>query len=359
MEHLDCWKLLENEAFVHWVLKPDATSDRYWEGWMRQDPSRVTLVEQAKEALLQLQQSPAPREGLSQKIWEGIQRELQADVIHIPRRSNRWWAVAATVVLLTGAGAALWYSGSRPVRSQTPVAPIAVHPVQGNGNDLIECSNQSQAPQRIYLVDGSVVTLEPHSTLSYIRFLNKDTREVTLKGNAFFEIAPDPQHPFLVRSGDVVTRVLGTSFRVMSDPGTDDIHVAVRTGKVSVYKAAEFDKGQRAFCILLPHQEAVFHKREQNLAFVSNAEAQLLTPPAVETVSLDFDDEPVVNILSRLENMYHIRIQYNKDSLQQCRLTTSLAEERLADKLDIICRAINASYRTEGDAIVIQGGRCP
>jgi hypothetical protein len=57
--------------------------------------------------------------------------------------------------------------------------------------------------------------------------------------------------------------------------------------------------------------------------------------------------------------MYHIRIQYNKDSLQQCRLTTSLDEERLNDKLDIICRAINATYHTEGDAIVIQGGRCP
>ena len=142
------------------------------------------------------------------------------------------------------------------------------------------------------------------------------------------------------------------------DPGAD-IQVAVSTGKVSIYKAADFDNGHQAFCVLLPHQEAVFHKKDQNLAFQPNAEAQLLIPPVVETISMNFDDAPVITILDQLGKMYHIQMQYNRDSLQQCRLTTSLQEEKLTDKLDIICRAINATYRTQDDTIIIEGGHCP
>ena len=118
------------------------------------------------------------------------------------------------------------------------------------------------------------------------------------------------------------------------------------------------DNGQKAFCVLSPHQEAVFHKKDQNLAFVPSVEGPLLVPPTVESVSLNFDDEPVVSILDQLEKMYHIHILYNRDSLQQCRLTTSLQDEKLADQLDIVCRAINASYHTQDDHIVIDGGHC-
>jgi ferric-dicitrate binding protein FerR (iron transport regulator) len=226
-------------------------------------------------------------------------------------------------------------------------------------NAPVTCFNETEKPQKVYLIDGSTIILEPHSTLSYARFLDSKTREVTLRGNAFFEIARDPNRPFLVRSGGLVTRVLGTSFRVNADPGTEDVHVAVRTGKVSIYKAADFDKGQKAFCVLLPHQEAVFHKRNQNLAFQPNADAQLLVRPTAEFISMDFDDVPVTNILDELSKMYHINIMYDRDSLQQCRLTTSLHEEKLSDKLDIICKAINANYRTQDDHIVIDGGHCP
>jgi transmembrane sensor len=357
MNNKDCWILLENEGFVRWVLHPDAASDRYWEGWIRQDTRRAALVEQAKELLHQLQQSPPPpeRQALSRQIWKGIHEELQAEKTVAARRIRpRVWMAAATLVILVSAGAALWKKGPAPAK--LPMEAVAVNPVPGNS--LIECRNLSGTPQKIYLVDGSVVTLEPQSALSYNRFLGKKTREVTLKGNAFFDIAPDANRPFLVRSGDLVTQVLGTSFRVVADPG-QDIQVAVRTGKVSIYKATDFDNGHQAFCVLLPHQEAVFHKKDQNLAFQPNAEAQLLIPPPVETVSMNFDDAPVITILDQLGKMYHINMQYNRDSLQQCRLTTSLQEEKLTDKLDIICRAINATYRTQDDTIIIEGGHCP
>jgi transmembrane sensor len=353
------WTLLENDAFVQWVLNPDTASDHYWETWIKLDIRRSTQVDQARHVLRHLQQFPptTDKPALSRDIWQGIQYELQTGATTPVRslRSSKWaWMAAASVVLIVLAGSAFWYSHK--------VRPMAVFPTERASalavNTLIECRNQSTTPQKVYLVDGSVVTLGPQSTLSYDRFLGLKTREVTLQGDAFFEIAADPNHPFLVRTRDIVTRVLGTSFRINADPGLEEVHVAVRTGKVSVYKQSDFDNGHQTFCVLLPHQEAVFHKKAQNLAFVRNADAQLLIPPVPEIISWNFDDVPVATILDQLENMYHIRILYNKDNLQECRLTTSLQEEKLEDKLDIICKAINATHRTQDDAIVIDGGHC-
>ena len=123
MNNKDCWILLENEGFVRWVLHPDVASDRYWEGWIRQDTRRAALVEQAKELLHQLQQSPPPseRQALSRQIWKGIQEGLQtkeAAPFRCAKLRPRGWAVAA----------APWLSWCRraPSSGTTDAVPVAV-----------------------------------------------------------------------------------------------------------------------------------------------------------------------------------------------------------------------------------------
>lgn len=352
MMEQDYWKLLEDEAFVRWVVSPNREADAYWEGWMGEDAHRRQMVEQAREAVDELRRtSLSDSSTLAGEIWQGIEAELHSGRVFAFSAKGRW-LVAASVVLLV-LGTAFWYTTRT---SSVPTRTLAA--ANAAGNTLIQCSNQTTIPQKVYLVDGSVVTLEPHSSLSYSRLLAQKNREVVLKGSAFFEIAKDPSHPFLVRTGDIVTQVLGTSFRVNDEPDKEDINVVVRTGKVSVYKESDFDNGTPIFCTLLPRQEAVFNKKDHNLAFLPEGDARLLKAPMADTVNLNFDDEPVTNILARLENMYRIRILYDKDSLKECRLTTSLQEEKLADKLDIICKAINAGYHIEGETFVIDGGHC-
>ncbi|HTJ12951.1 MAG TPA: FecR domain-containing protein [Dinghuibacter sp.] len=365
MHEKDCWSLLENETFVHWVLHPNAISDRHWKAWVGNDQDRARTVAQARDILSRLQRSSSltgrsalRREMITEDIWKSVQAEMQAEAVNRLFQSKArspWWAVAATLTVLVVSAGLLWYAGQRS-KSDNPVAP-AIANLAPSGNSILTYNNTTGKPQRVYLVDGSVITLEPGSTLSYARFLSPMSREVTLEGNAFFDIARDARRPFLVHSGGLVTRVLGTSFRVIDNPEQEDEHVVVRTGKVSVYKQEDFDNGQPAFCVLLPHQEAVFHKKGNSLSFQSKADEQLI-PPVEKTEPLVFDDIPVTDILQKLEERYHIHIQYNKESLSACRLTTSLEEETLDDKLSIICVAINASYHTEGDSIIVEGGHC-
>ena len=120
------------------------------------------------------------------------------------REPGRPRRLSASVLLVLGT--AFWYTTRV---SSVPAHTLAVAPA--TNNTIIQCSNQTIAPQKVYLVDGSVVTLEPHSTLSYSRLLAQKNREVILKGSAFFEIAKDPSHPFLVRTDTFGSMAMSTS----------------------------------------------------------------------------------------------------------------------------------------------------
>ncbi len=98
-----------------------------------------------------------------------------------------------------------------------------------------EVENTSGSVQKVALADGSVVSLEPGSTLRYPEHFGTQ-REVYLTGEAFFNVFRDEKHPFLVYAEDVVTRVLGTSFRVKAYGQGKEVRVAVTSGKVSVFK---------------------------------------------------------------------------------------------------------------------------
>ena len=87
-------------------------------------------------------------------------------------------------------------------------------------------------PGKDTLPDGSVVTLAPHSKFIYTPGLTGDSRTISLEGNADFSVVSDPARPFVVLTGDIAVRVLGTSFLVRSGP--DSTEVIVTTGVVQV-----------------------------------------------------------------------------------------------------------------------------
>ena len=88
----------------------------------------------------------------------------------------------------------------------------------------------------IYLPDSSKVVLHPGSKMDYQR--NGNNREVTLEGEAYFDIATLPEQPFIIHTGRVSTTVLGTSLNIKTW-NTDSVSVSVITGKVQVTDASQ------------------------------------------------------------------------------------------------------------------------
>ena len=134
--------------------------------------------------------------------------------------------VAASVVLVMGI---LWYQyqGSAKGRRADTYAAL----IKEAKGELEEARSTVEKPLVVQLPDGSKVTLSKDSRLSYGKKFDGNKREVFLSGEAFFEVAKNPARPFLVYSNGLITKVLGTSFKITAFEQDTRVVVAVKTGE--------------------------------------------------------------------------------------------------------------------------------
>jgi transmembrane sensor len=217
-------------------------------------------------------------------------------------------------------------------------------------------TNASSVIQVHKLADGSEVSLHPGSELRLDENFSEGIRSVHLEGEAFFNVKRDTLHPFVVYSGDVLTKVLGTSFTVKAYPHTDEVAVKVKTGLVSV--TAHVSDDRRAEEILLkPNQEAIYNPASKQVKRkLVDAPEIILEKPTL--FAMEYDGAPVNKIFEVLEENYGVDIVCDEALFSACVLTTSLTDEGLYERIKIICKAIGAEYAVNDSTIVIQGNGC-
>lgn len=122
--------------------------------------------------------------------------------------------------------------------------------------------------KHIQLVDGTEVWLSPGSTLSYPDRFQGNYRSVNLTGEAFFDVKSDKEHPFIIHSDNVMTKVLGTAFNITAFPDEENITVTLLEGSVALEVG---DSGKTI--PLTPNQKGVYSKAEQTLQTLPDPEA--------------------------------------------------------------------------------------
>lgn len=300
---------------------------------------------------------------LEDKLWENIRIDLAGDALLKKARSSRaqarlWYSGIAAMVL--AAFGLIWYfriseagSGKREEMS----VPIA--------SGRMYQTNEAGEPVTVLLEDGSRVTLSPGSRLEYPQKFESANREVILEGNAFFEIASNPEWPFLVHSGKLVTRVLGTSFWIRKHQKNKSLEVEVVSGKVSVFEntAQDEDMKQEASTIksvngvlLTPNQRATyFPENGYLLTGVVEEPVPVYIPAAAEMV---FDNDNVKDIVPLLFKKFGIEILLAHDGLSHCTFTGDINGLPLYDALELVCKSIGAEYEIKGSRILINGIGC-
>jgi hypothetical protein len=216
--------------------------------------------------------------------------------------------------------------------------------------------NQGSTGQKITLSDGTEVLLQPASEIALSNDFGKTSRELRLKGEAFFQVQRDEHRPFVVHSNEVVTRVLGTSFNVRAYEHDGEITVAVRSGKVSVYANNNKTSGvnrARAYkeVILTPNQQMIYHREREEVSKQVVEKPEVILPNS-NLFHMQFENAAVSKIFEVLEENYGIEIRYDEDILNNCRLTTSMSDEGLYERIEVICKAIGASYVIDNDAVI-------
>jgi len=177
----------------------------------------------------------------------------------------------------------------------------------------------------ITLDDGTRVTLAPQTTLRVPRTFGRSARDVALSGEAYFEVQSASRHPFIVRTGSVHTRVLGTAFDVQHYPGAHDIRVAVVQGRVAVASAA-----RRGVSTTIP---AGVVARVTDSTTIT-ASATDMTPYTGWTRGqLDFIDAPLVDVLAQVGRWYGYRFELADSTLATKRLTATFD---YASRVDVV-----------------------
>ncbi|HEU5146502.1 MAG TPA: FecR domain-containing protein [Chryseosolibacter sp.] len=220
-------------------------------------------------------------------------------------------------------------------------------------------NNKSMVANTILLPDSTLITLQPNSAIRFSKDdFNIRDRQVTLEGTASFEVSHDATRPFKVFSYDVVTTVLGTSFTIQAPSSETKITVAVQTGRVSVAHRNENNNTQEPVdeIIVTPNQQVIFDPEEKDLTALLVPHPLPLQQSKPEKVV--FDEEPIANILHDIGQVFGIEIEYNEELLRACRITTAFSDEDLYERLDILTKAIGATYSVEGTKIRLRSNGC-
>ncbi len=207
----------------------------------------------------------------------------------------------------------------------------------------IEVIAADKERKEITLPDGSTVVLNARSSLRYPNKFITDNRMIEIKGEAYFQVSKDKEHPFIVRTdvGDV--KVLGTSFDVKAYKDDKLFSVSVKTGKVEV-------KMKESLMRLLPNECLTYNKE--------NGEITKRKDDATKVTSwiqggLYFNNTPIQSIVLELERMYGCQIELDSN----CVFDETLFGEHDNQSLDAVLKSIEYStgikYKKENKRIVL------
>ena len=276
------------------------------------------------------------------KMWGKIEEKIP----HKRHKSWAYWFSSAAAILLI---AAVWYV--KPEESINTNWEI----VNQTG---IQVKNTSRLDQEILLADGTIVQLKEGSTLVYSKNFNQEKREVVLFGEAFFKVKRNETKPFLVHTGDLVTEVLGTSFRIKSAKQASNIEVSVASGKVSVYSKDVNQNNERNGVIITRNQKVLYDLATKKITTSLVEFPKPVQEPNKPNAPFVFKDTPMQEVLALFRQQYGIEFLLPNPAAQTCLITADLNGLPFTNQLDLVCRSIDATYEKRGTVIFIQGGGC-
>ncbi len=200
------------------------------------------------------------------------------------------------------------------------------------------------------LSDGSVIALNKNSTLAYPETFNENTREVELKGEAFFDIEPDPEKPFIIQAGESYIQVLGTSFNVEAYADSSTIEVSVVTGVVKLYNV-NLENTDTNFVILTADEIGIYNKDNNTIEKLSGYDKNSLY---WQSKTLIFEKTKLSEVFNLLELTYDIKIDVSNDTINDFLLSARFKNNIIEDILTIITASFDLNFTKKNDVYLIR-----
>jgi ferric-dicitrate binding protein FerR (iron transport regulator) len=205
--------------------------------------------------------------------------------------------------------------------------------------------------QQVELSEGSQVTINSNTTLTYPKKFVGNKREVELSGEAYFEVAEDPNRPFIIHAGAIQVEVLGTSFNVKAYEHLNQIEVTVASGKVAVYATEAPDDR----VVLVKGQMAYFYKEEVKIEKKLNENINFAS---WKTKQIIFEDTPMPDVIRIINEIYKSDLRLVGDELISCPVTTTFEDQSLDSILKVLETTFDFTINRKDQYIEISGGGC-
>jgi transmembrane sensor len=282
-----------------------------------------------------------PKEITYEPNWDKLYQNVintqapQTSTTSIKRIQKSWYFAAAAAVFI-GVFFALLFSVFQ--RSNANV-------------NYITYTVPFKATKTLILADGSKVVLNAGTTIKYPKSFTGKTREVSLNGEAYFQIVHLTDKPFIVHSGKLQTQVLGTSFNVNAYSKASILKVSVVSGKVAVKEAST---GKQL--MLIANQQVTLN--ESTNSFKKSIITDTENAISWQEGKLIFEDASLDEIATELSLKFGIKTTLSNNGLKNCRISAVFQHKTLPQILAVITKLTSSTYTLHDNNAVISGKGC-
>jgi ferric-dicitrate binding protein FerR (iron transport regulator) len=343
--------LILDETFKEYANGTKEESVLFWNNWIKDHPERADDVKKAKEILITL--SGARKIEIPVDKNESLNR-LMKEINRLPKERgsvinfSSFWMRAASVIILAIAFAWIWQMISSTRKS--PVQKVVYNEI------IVPVGEKAQA----VLSDGTHVWINSGSRFRYPVTFGQSSRDVSLEGEAYFDVKKRGRSEFTVSTHDVKVVVLGTAFNVKAYPEDKKTQTTVVRGLVRVESR---EKGINPV-LIKPNQMAILKDSQPSEANKMKPLKSLNIENQVNTVvitswkdqMLVFADETFEDIAIKMERWFNTKIRIEDNQLKQERYTGKFVHnETVYEVLEAIKLTTPITYTVKNEEIVIKG----
>ncbi|HCE58372.1 MAG TPA: hypothetical protein DER09_11210 [Prolixibacteraceae bacterium] len=314
------------------------------EAWIDLSEENREELEQSRKMLDSVDAFYKADDFNSVAAWQKVQSKMHEPQLRVVQKNNvrkevisHFYKVAAIVVFAVLLGSAGYYFGFR-------------NKVTEVYSEII--SAEKQVISEYTLPDGSVVALNSNSKLVFPRNFKGNTREVTIYGEAFFDVKPDASKPFIINAGNAQVKVLGTSFNVKAYPENETVEVVVATGKVQVSGKTGSAVNNNTPILLVPGEKGIVANNGSLPAKMENTNPNYL---AWKTHDFVFNEIPLRDVIDCLEKTYHVDIEVTQPELNDLKLTAHFENKPIDFVLNVVRLTFNLDLSEENEQFTFSG----
>jgi transmembrane sensor len=326
----------ENKRFFQSLSWVTIVLERYFSGRLSKEDAET--VEKSLHTM-NMQTIQEENQLSDKSISESHQRIKKAVLAHIQptrqvslRRLHFKIAAAAAVILLVGVLSFTYFSTSSRTNLYSKLFSTeeATTPLLTTGDAEMK---------EITLPDGTRILANANTRISYVeKQFNKNKREIWMEGEAFFDVAKNPDKPFIIYSGQLRTTVRGTSFNIKAYPEIGETGVSVRDGKVEVS-----DKKGRTLGLLTADKRIIYNMVSRT-HHIENCNWQ--NDAAWHERRLAVSDANIAELKLRLKQIYGIDLTIQSGIAANTRFGLSFRRDAsLTEVLDMIAELYDVKYR--------------